>query len=230
MHIFVDKTLNSIKLGFIKIYTFFVAMLRVDNYTCGIQHVNNRLYEKEGKMPLTNADKVADYILCYFHDIGEEITNLKIQKLIYYAQGWFLGIHGEPLFSDELEAWRHGPVQPEVYQRFKDFKFNPITEEPDCPAFSEKRIRKILDYIIDRYGCYSPFELKKMTHKEQPWIDARRGLAPTENGRETIENDSMMKFFEATLLQEEYKEDQAFIAESERCLSQASLDEENKDC
>ncbi len=179
-------------------------------------------------MTLTTADRIADYILCHFHDRGDDISHLKLQKLVYYAQGWFLGLHGEELFKDRLEAWVHGPVQPELYQRFEQYKYHPITEEKDCRDFSEKRIKKLLDYILDRYGHFSASQLENMTHEEPTWLNARNGLSPDENGNEIITVDSMKEFFENELKREEYEEKQSFIRASDQCFNKA-LDEVDKD-
>ena len=169
-------------------------------------------------MALTNASEVADYILCYFHERGDNITHLKLQKLIYYVQGWFIGIHEEPLFRDRLEAWVRGPVQPGLYQRFKIYDYNPIDENPVCPDFKDIKIKKLLNYVLDRYGKYNAIELEKMTHQEPTWINARRGLSPRENGNKVISTDSMKEFFKNELEIEEYDDKIAFILASDECF------------
>lgn len=177
-------------------------------------------------MSLTSASSVADYILCYFHDRGDNITHLKLQKLVYYIQGWFIGIHDETLFRERLEAWVRGPVQPELYQRFKDYDFHPIDENPKCPEFIDKRIKKLLEYVLDKYGYYTALELEKMTHKEFPWINARRGLSPNENGNEAISIDSMKEFFENELEREEYEDKIAFMLAADRCFRKSLYEED----
>lgn len=63
--------------------------------------------------------EIADYIILYFQEHGEPLTNLKLQKLLYYAKGWYLALYDKPLFNDKIEAWVHGPVVPSIYHAFK---------------------------------------------------------------------------------------------------------------
>jgi uncharacterized phage-associated protein len=177
-------------------------------------------------MGITSSDKIADYILCYFHERGDNISNLKLQKLVYYAQGWFLGLHTEPLFKEEIQAWVRGPVQPRLYQRFKKFSYHPIDEDPDCPDFADKRVKPLIDYILDLYGDYSPTELEKMTHQEPPWITARRGLKPNDESEETITHKSMREFFEKRAKEEEAIENRIMLKLSEMHLNKDWLSEE----
>ena len=73
------------------------------------------------------AINVAKYFLLKSNpEIGDTISNLKLQKLLYLAQGFFLAIYGEPLFPEHIEAWTHGPVVPEIYRRFKRFEGSTI--------------------------------------------------------------------------------------------------------
>jgi uncharacterized phage-associated protein len=165
-------------------------------------------------MGIVTAEKVADYILCYFHDRGDDISHLKLQKLVYYAQGWFLGYYSEPLFDDRIEAWVRGPVQPELYQKFKGFDYHPITLEADCRDFEDSRTKRLLDYVLDRYGSYTA------------WIGARNGLSPNENGSEVITIGSMKEYFEKEIEREELEEKKAMIMMSEICFQKA-LNEES---
>ena len=69
---------------------------------------------------------------------GDLMTNLRLQKLLYFAQGWYLARYGKPLFSDEIEAWTYGPVVPEVYQTYKPNGKDGIEGTlPDAGAFTE---------------------------------------------------------------------------------------------
>src|SRR3990167_3308538 len=64
-------------------------------------------------------------------DSSDGISNLKLQKLVYYAQGFFLAMHETPLFENDIEAWTHGPVVPELYRQFKEFGRNSIPANQD---------------------------------------------------------------------------------------------------
>ena len=79
-------------------------------------------------MAQTTANAIADYIIKCCRDRGELITNLHLQKLVYYAQAWYLALYDKPLFDEEFQSWISGPVQPELHDRFKSYKWNPISE------------------------------------------------------------------------------------------------------
>ena len=75
------------------------------------------------------ARQVANYIISFFQKKQEPITNLKLQKLLYYVQAWYLALYDEPLFDDKLEAWVHGASQPQVYSQFKQFLWNRLPRQ-----------------------------------------------------------------------------------------------------
>ncbi len=144
---------------------------------------------------MLDALNVAKYVIHEFHEREDLITNLKLQKLLYYIQGWYLGICKKPLFQENFEAWIHGPVIPEVYHTYKSYRWNPISEEISKIEF-DSDIEKHIISILDIYGIETGWALERMTHLEQPWILARGGLLPTEECKEIIVQDSMMTFFE----------------------------------
>ena len=119
------------------------------------------------------AIEVARYFLSLTdEDAGELISNLKLQKLLYYAQGFHLAIFGGPLFPESIEAWQHGPVVPEVYRYFHGQGSAHIEPEAcslDC--FSEEKI-EFLDDIYCSFGQYAAWKLREMTHEEPPWKNA----------------------------------------------------------
>lgn len=100
----------------------------------------------------------------------ELITNLKLQKLLYYAQGCVLGLTGEPLFSEEMEAWEHGPVVPEIYHKYKGYGKSGIEfNEPYNEKSIDGNTRDILESVYLEFGQYSAWKLRNMTHEEDPW-------------------------------------------------------------
>src|SRR4051794_29010008 len=121
-------------------------------------------------MSVISAMDVAGYFLASVdEDSGDNISNLKLQKLLYYAQGFHLAITGEPLFSENIFAWEHGPVVPSVYHRFKEFGSNAIP----CGEFDFSKFdpdtRDTLDEVYQAYGQFSAWKLRDMTHDEPPW-------------------------------------------------------------
>lgn len=139
------------------------------------------------------AIEVARYLLSLTdEEAGDLISNLKLQKLLYYAQGFHLAIYGEPLFPEPIEAWAHGPVVPSVYHQYKVYGSDPIPpEEVDFNLFSEEQ-RKFLNEIYCTFGQYSAWKLREMTHDEPPWKDAYDEDDP---GIE-ITNESLRVYFE----------------------------------
>ncbi len=133
-----------------------------------------------------NAKAVANFILDLANVDGEPISPMKLQKLIYYAHGWHLALTGEPLISDEIEAWGYGPVVPSVYRDFKSFGNEPITNPAQDFSWDDKRIivstpeipsgemhssaRQIIKRVWEVYKDLSALQLSKMTHDpDAPW-------------------------------------------------------------
>ena len=102
-------------------------------------------------------------------DVGG-ISNLKLQKLLYYAQGVYLAIKGIPLFEEPIYAWQHGPVVPCVYEQYNLFGAAPIDfdEDFDIRSISLDDV-KILEEVFEIFGQYSAWKLRDMTHEEQPY-------------------------------------------------------------
>ncbi len=128
---------------------------------------------------------------------SSDLTNKKIQKLLYYAQAWNLVFYEEKLFRDNFEAWIHGPAIPSLYRKLKVYGFNPITEVIDDSKGNElsKREEELLDEIWKVYGCRDVEYLEILTHKEEPWRKARAGLNDFEKSGNIISTDIMMKYY-----------------------------------
>ena len=124
---------------------------------------------------------VADYFLAQQdEESGDTISNLKLQKLVYYAQGFHLAMYGEALFSEPIEAWIHGPVVPELYQRFKQFGSGAIAP-PTQIDYSKygKQTKDLLNEVYSVYGQFSGWKLRNMTHDEAPWANTpKNGVIP----------------------------------------------------
>jgi uncharacterized phage-associated protein len=120
------------------------------------------------------ARKVARYFLSKVdEDAGDAISNLKLQKLVYYAQAYHLAMYGEPLIPEQVEAWEHGPVVPDLYRSYKQHGSEPIPPPDDFDASEyDPRTRELLDEVYDVYGQYSAWKLRNMTHAERPWSEA----------------------------------------------------------
>lgn len=141
---------------------------------------------------MTSVNQVAAYFLMKVdEEFGEGITNLKMQKLVYYAQAFHLALFGIPLFEEKIEAWQHGPVVPELYHALKKYESSPI--DPEDPIFrvklefTEDQI-EFLDEIYDNFARFSAWRLRDMTHSEAPWIDAFEDKWQSEIAHDSLRN------------------------------------------
>jgi len=154
-----------------------------------------------GSMADTTINDVADYFIRRAHESGEPITNLKLQKLVYYAQAWHLALYGEPLVEERFEAWVHGPVSPLLYDRFRAYRWNPIDEDVAMPTLPE-RVRMHLEEVQEAYGGFSAIDLERMTHVEDPWLDARGDLDPTAPSHAPISEEAMQRYYASRAVSE----------------------------
>lgn len=103
-------------------------------------------------------------------EAGDLMTDLKLQKMLYFAQCWHLARHGEPLFHSRIEAWEHGPVVPAVYSEYKKYGNNPIhADSVDYSAFTYCEQDTVMD-VFSYYGRYSASGLRELSHEAgTPW-------------------------------------------------------------
>lgn len=139
-------------------------------------------------------DTIADFFIDFSQNHGDCLTNLKLQKLVYYAQAWYLGINGSSLIESDFQAWVHGPVCPSLYRRFKKYGWNPISEHPEEVSIPDN-IREHLTEVFDVYGQYSGYQLEQMTHAESPWMSARGDIPLDDASNAIISKQSMQDFY-----------------------------------
>ena len=140
-------------------------------------------------MTTYNPKAVANWFLDRAEFDGETLSPMKLQKLVYLAHGWRLGLRGEPLLNEEVQAWDYGPVVSSLYHEFKDFGASPITRRaismemgpggewravtPGVPPTDKDEIA-LLERIWEVYRGYSGSQLSTMTHKAgSPWSITR---------------------------------------------------------
>lgn len=136
---------------------------------------------KEGSEVMLSAHDVAKYFLALTsEDEGDVISNLKLQKLLYYAQGFSLAIFDKSLFPETIEAWTHGPVVPEVYHEYKKYgdRGIPYQYDIDFSKFNEDT-KELLDEVYEVYGQFAAWMLRNFTHDEPPWRDTPSGMEIT---------------------------------------------------
>jgi putative zinc finger/helix-turn-helix YgiT family protein len=137
-----------------------------------------------------------DHIVKYLLLSCSDITPLALQKLLYYAQGFYRVFTGEYLFDNDCEAWVHGPVYSSVYHKYKNYGCTPIEKDNEYDNIELSTVEKdILDSVIRNFGCYSGKVLEDMTHAELPWSQTRIGLRCKENSNRIIEKGLIVKYF-----------------------------------
>jgi uncharacterized phage-associated protein len=146
---------------------------------------------------LLSAQTIADYILHFFQWKNDPINNSKLQKLLYYVQGWHLAIHDRPAFPERLEAWIPGPVCPPVDERYRSLRWYPILDEVHEPQGLPGTLTAVIDDVLQLYGFDTGWDLERRVHLESPWNEARRGVATIEESTAEITHESMKRFFKA---------------------------------
>ena len=143
-----------------------------------------------------SALSVARHIIDYSHEIGYGISNLKLQKVLYFVQAEFLVSTSSPCFSDTIEAWDFGPVVPAVYHRYKVYgsAIIPASNTPWMSIFEQpisEGDKRLINSVVDRLIGYSAATLVNVTHNQTPWKNAYvRGY------NNPISNHSIRAFFE----------------------------------
>jgi uncharacterized phage-associated protein len=135
------------------------------------------------------------------YEVYDGITHLKLQKLLYNAQGVYLALRGSKLFSDDLEAWEHGPVVRNVYDTYCVFGKNPIiipatpeNDEAVRKIESDKDTKEILDMVYDSFSIYTAWQLREMSHvKNSPWDKTEKN--------KVIDVDLIKKYFESEVVE-----------------------------
>lgn len=148
---------------------------------------------------------VSRHIINYSNEKAYGVSNLKLQKLLYFTQAYFLIKTGDICFSDRIEAWDLGPVVPVAYREYKLFGSGNIPTithviEKDSEniwnskviSFADSTIlasdKELIDSVVDKFSEYSASDLVGLTHRQQPWIDAYSPHRNNEITREAIED------------------------------------------
>jgi uncharacterized phage-associated protein len=134
------------------------------------------------------------------HDVAAYIlkehgamTAMKLEKLVYYSQAWALVWDEEPLFEEKIEAWANGPVVRDLYERHRGL-FR-VTGWDGDPARLTAEQKDTINKVLEFYGKLSSQELSDLTHREDPWRNARRGLDPGDRGYREITHAAMVEYY-----------------------------------
>lgn len=143
---------------------------------------------------------VANYIVNSAIDKEKPVSNLKLQKLLYYVQAASLVENNVPMFDDDISAWKYGPVVETVYHAFKHFVGAPIDE---CNSANIEYLddtdsvdelisgidKKMIDKVVKSYEEYAALQMVRKTHEEEPWQKAYY------NNIDYIDNVDIEKFY-----------------------------------
>lgn len=119
---------------------------------------------------------------------------MKLQKLVYYSQAWSLVWEERELFPEAIEAWANGPVVRELYDQHRG-KFRVSSWDAGHADALVDQERETIDAVLEHYGDKTAQELSDLTHREEPWLSARQGLAPRERGDRIISTASMHEYY-----------------------------------
>jgi uncharacterized phage-associated protein len=152
---------------------------------------------------MATINDVCDYIISKVAQDG--LSFLKLQKLLYYCQAWYLAFDKGHLFNGRFQAWVHGPVNREIYDRFKDNKalYSAVSFGDIRTDFSYEKIapeqRAHIDAVLSVYCKFTGDQLEAMTHEESPWITARSGFPLHERCEIEIDEELMTSCYKARL-------------------------------
>lgn len=145
-----------------------------------------------GTTECTKINRAIEYLL----NQCEDITPLALQKALYYTQGFYYAFYNAFIFSEECEAWVHGPVYRDIYFKYRDYRFDSIEGDKqfDDSGFSSSE-KAVLDSVIKNICCYSGKVLEKFTHVESPWLSTRGELSEITASSRIISKAAIGEYF-----------------------------------
>lgn len=161
------------------------------------------------------ASEIAQYVIAYNDKCGDLITNKKLQKLLYYIAAWGLVYFDEGIIDDDFVAWSQGPVCICVYEEYKKFKYSPVKidyktthsaseylklfleKHQDVKEISDKI--ELINNVLQKYISFSSLQLELLSHSEEPWKEARKGLSPIDKGNNVIKKETISKYFKSLI-------------------------------
>lgn len=140
---------------------------------------------------MTNVFDVARYIL----EKQGTLSTMKLQKLCYYCQAWSLVWDDAPLFNEEFEAWANGPVCKELFSQTQGKYSVSAEDEPGNSKNLSNNQKDTIDQVLLYYAPHDAQWLSRLTHLEDPWNNARKGLSAGEGSNRIITKESMAMYY-----------------------------------
>jgi len=140
---------------------------------------------------MANVFDTAKYIL----EKSGAMSTMKLQKLCYYAQAWSLVWDDSPLFEEDFQAWANGPVCPELFYKTQGaYSVNASDESGGENNLTEDQ-QETIDRVLEHYGAHNAQWLSQLTHMEDPWLLARKGLPSGVGCDRIITKESMAIYY-----------------------------------
>ena len=174
----------------------------IANTSLGLATIKGQL-----KADQTNSEKLSDRdiantFIWLASKSDVKINVYKLQKLVYYAQAWHLGVYGIPLFDRDFQAWIHGPVIPDLLEKYqREFSWEPIIEQIEKPKIPQQ-IWEFIEEVASAYFQYDDETLERIVCSEMPWLEARGKLPRDESCHAIISQESMKKYYSARVKEE----------------------------
>ena len=161
------------------------------------------LQNPDPEPPKIRVFDVAAYIL---EKMGA-MTTMKLQKLVYYSQAWSLVWDEAPLFEETIEAWANGPVVRDLFDYHRgmyEISAMPIGN----PRLLNQEQQETIDAVLEYYGDKPAQWLIELTHMEDPWVQARKGLPKLERGNRVISLDAIADYYSALSVEDDCKDEE----------------------
>ena len=146
---------------------------------------------------MTTVLDVADFFLS-----KESMTQKKLQRLVYFSYAWTLTLLNKnehnlkvKLFIDEIQAWIHGPVCPKLWKKYNSYGWELIPKVESTENKFSPDVLDILEQVWSVYGKFNGNQLEAISHQEDPWIEARRGISETEPSNNVLNDEVIYKFY-----------------------------------
>jgi uncharacterized phage-associated protein len=157
---------------------------------------------------MANIHDITDYVISRLVTGGVQLNQLKLQKLLYYIQAWHLAHLDKPIVHARFQAWVHGPVNREVFDRFKGKKMlysamttDDIREDFNSEQSLSSEQRAFIDAVLNVYAPLAGDQLEAMTHQEDPWVKARGHLGPDQRCETEIDEAIMSTVYRSRIQQ-----------------------------
>lgn len=162
-----------------------------ENFEVDLKRFKNKLYnlnESNVYNDKYSALDIAAYIINKSIDDNNPVSNLKLQKLLYYVQAASLVFREKELFYEDIKAWQYGPVVESVYLEYKYYSRYTICEKRELSLEIDIESKELIDEVLKSKAIFTAYDLVRLTHEESPWKNTYLG--------ETIKKDSIKEYFE----------------------------------